>query len=74
VIWDVAGDPIPASRREDLRRLADGVRAGTLRDELAPLLGEDELAALAERSEATAGLDRFPDPDPDRRPFPWPPI
>ena len=74
VIWDVAGDPIPASLREDLRRLADEVRAGTLRGELVPLLDAAELDALAERAEATAGLDRFPDPDPDRRPFPWPPI
>jgi hypothetical protein len=74
VIWDLAGDPIPDPLREDLRRLADEVRTGALRGELAELLDDEELGALAERAEATATLERFPDPDPDRRPFPWPPI
>ena len=74
VIWEVAGEPIPVSLREDLRRLANEVRVGTLRAELAPLLDEEEIDALADRADATARLDRFPEPDPDRRPFPWPPI
>ena len=74
VIWDLAGDPIADPLREDLRRLGNEVRAGTLRDELATLLDDEELAALAGRAEVTAALERLPDPDPDRRPFPWPPI
>jgi hypothetical protein len=74
VIWDLAGDPIPDPLREDLRRLENGVRTGALRDELAELLDEEELDALAERAESTAAFARLPDPDPDRRPFPWPPI
>jgi hypothetical protein len=74
VIWEVAGEPIPVSLREDLRHLANEVRVGTLRAELAPLLDDEEIDALADRADATARLERFPDPDPDRRPFPWPPI
>jgi hypothetical protein len=74
VIWDLAGDPVPDPLREDLRRLGGEVRTGGIRHDLAELLDDRELDALAERAEATATLDRFPDPDPDRRPFPWPPI
>lgn len=74
VIWDLAGDPIPAELREDLRRLSDQVRTGALRAELTELLDADELDALARRADATAALQRFPEPDADRRPFPWPPI
>jgi hypothetical protein len=74
VIWDLAGEEIPSPLRRDLDRLADEVRAGALRAELAPLLDEEELEALADRADATARSDRYPDPDPDRRPFPWPPI
>jgi Phosphatidylinositol 3- and 4-kinase len=74
VIWDLAGETVPAPLREDLRRLAGEVRAGALREELTPLLDGEELGALAERAGATAALERLPDPDPDRRPFPWPPI
>jgi hypothetical protein len=74
VIWDPAGRPIPQALREDLGRLAGDVRAGAVRAELANLLDETELEALAERAEATAALDRLPEPGTDRRPFPWPPI
>jgi hypothetical protein len=74
VIWDLAGDPIPDPLRDDLRRFGNEARTGALRDELAKLLDEEELDALADRAEATSSLERLPDPDPDRRPFPWPPI
>ena len=74
VIWDLAGDPIPDLLRQDLRRLGNEVRTGAIRHGLAELLDGEELDALAQRAEATAALGRFPDPDPDRRPFPWPPI
>lgn len=74
VIWDHVGEPIEAAVREDLARLADEVVGGSVRDELANLLAEPELAALAARSRAVSALERFPEPGPDRRPFPWPPI
>ena len=74
VIWDFIGEPLEEQVRVDLRRLAGDVRGGIVRDELANLLAEPELEALAARADAVAGMDRFPDPGPDRRPFPWPPI
>lgn len=74
VIWDFAGDPIPAALRDDLRKLGADARSGSLRTELAGLLSGPELEVLAARAEATSDLERLPEPDVDRRPFPWPPI
>jgi hypothetical protein len=74
VIWDFIGEPLEDPVRTNLHRLADAVREGPVRDELANLLAESELEALATRAEAVATMDRLPDPGPDRRPFPWPPI
>lgn len=74
VIWDFVGDPFEERARADVRRLAGDVREGPVRDELANLLSETELEALATRADAVATMERFPEPGPDRRPFPWPPI
>jgi hypothetical protein len=74
VIWEFVGEPIEHGVRADLARLADDVEVGPVRDELANLLSEPELAALTARSRAVSALDRFPEPGPDRRSFPWPPI
>jgi hypothetical protein len=74
VIWDFIGESLGDQVRADLRRLAGDVRRGSVREELANLLSEPELDAFAARAEAVATLDRFPDPGPHRRPFPWPPI
>jgi uncharacterized repeat protein (TIGR03843 family) len=74
VIWDFIGEPLGDQERADLRRLAEDVRDGRIRDELANLLAEPELEALAARTEALAAMERFPEPGPDRRPYPWPPI
>ena len=74
VIWDFVGEPLGDGIRADLRRLESAVRGGIVRDELADLLTETELDALLARTQALAGTDRFPEPGPDRRPFPWPPI
>jgi hypothetical protein len=74
VIWDHVGEPFEEQARSDVRRLAGAVRSGPMREELANLLSEDELVALEARAEAVAAMERFPEPGPDRRPFPWPPI
>ena len=73
VIWDFIGDPLEEEARGDVRRLAGEIRGGQVRDELANLLAEAELDALAIRADAVAATERFPEPGPDR-PFPWPPI
>jgi hypothetical protein len=74
VIWDFIGQHLEDQLRADVGRLAGDVRGGTVHDELADLLAEEELVALAARADAVAEMDRFPDPGPARRPFPWPPI
>jgi hypothetical protein len=74
VIWDFIGEPIDASIRADLGRLEGELRSGSARAELTPLLSAAELDALVERVAEMAALKRFPEPGPDRRPFPWPPI
>jgi uncharacterized repeat protein (TIGR03843 family) len=71
VIWEFVGDPVPPPDLEDLRRLWTGL--APLRAELAPLLSEEELDALAERLTALVDGGRFPEPG-EHRPFPWPPV
>jgi hypothetical protein len=74
VIWDFIGDALEDEVRADMRRLADEVREGPVRVELANLLAEPELAALESRAREVGAMERFPEPDEDHRPFPWPPI
>jgi Phosphatidylinositol 3- and 4-kinase len=74
VIWDFVGEPIEASIRDDLRTLSEDVREGPLRAALAGLLSAGELEALVARAGSVAAAERFPEPGPDRRAFPWPPI
>ena len=74
VLWDFAGEAAPDGPRRDLARLADRVRRGALRDELSALLDADEVEALVDRADETSRIERFPHPDADRRPYPWPPI
>jgi uncharacterized repeat protein (TIGR03843 family) len=71
VIWEFVGDPVPPPDLEDLRRLWTGL--APLRAELAQLLSEEELDALAERLTALVEGGRFPEPG-EHRPFPWPPV
>jgi hypothetical protein len=73
VVWDFVGDSLEEGTRADVRRVADEIRHGPVRDELANLLAPAELDALAVRADAVAATERFPEPGQDR-PFPWPPI
>jgi uncharacterized repeat protein (TIGR03843 family) len=67
VLWDFAGDPIPAEFVADLARLVDDGPPDTL----AVLLDEDEQLALLERAEALVRSGRFPVDRSGRR-YPWP--
>ena len=67
VIWDFAGEAIDPSVLADVERLCRGLPA-----QLNPLLDGAERAALARRAAALVRAGRFPDPDPSRRPYPWP--
>jgi hypothetical protein len=46
---------------------------GALRQELRPLLDDDEVAATAHRALAVSKAERFPYPA-GERPYPWPPV
>jgi uncharacterized repeat protein (TIGR03843 family) len=68
VIWEFAGEEVPAHLREDLDRLLR-------RDELEALrrwLSSAELEALRKRARTLVKARRFPVPDPDGYHYPWP--
>ena len=73
VIWDFAGEPIPEAYQAGLRGLQEQLGGeGALREMLAKLLTEEEVAALGARLAALLENPVFPFPDPDRRQVPWP--
>ncbi len=75
VVWDFAGEAIPADLLHDVRRLQKALQSeSTLRDELGSLLQADEIAALARRAASLLSQARFPYPGSDHRPYPYPPV
>ena len=75
VIWDFAGQPIPQSLITDLRTFLHELAPGSeLSKVLQSLLNQQEVDALARRTERLLALQCFPDPEPEQRSFPWPPI
>jgi len=73
VIWEYAGEDIEPPLLDDLRRCSREEEPG-LREKLGGLLSPDEIDAVLARMHAIVEDPRFPAPDEDRRPFPWPPI
>lgn len=71
VIWDFAGEPIPAPLASDLRALGQRLDAGHLRERLEGLLTPTEIDASAHRVSDLLASGTFPEPGPGR-PFPWP--
>ena len=69
VIWDFAGEPLPADVRAAVSSLDD-----PLYDVLGSLLSSREVAATRARAVSLARAGTFPDPPEDRRPYPWPHI
>ena len=67
VIWDFGGTRVPPVLRQAVSAFAEAVPAS-----LAGLLNPSEIDALRQRAQAIARMERFPDPDPDLRPYPWP--
>jgi len=74
VIWDFAGEPIPADLAADLKRLEEDLAdaAGETCRALAGLLDAGEIAALHRRVAGALASGMFPAPPDDRRPYPWP--
>jgi len=73
VIWDFAGEAIPAELISVLERFRSLLRQGLSAD-LQPYLTPQELAALDARLEALLANPVFPLPPEDRRSFPYPPL
>lgn len=65
VLWDFAGEAVPAELRADVARAAKNTGA------VNELLDEHEQAALLQRMEVVAELDVFPVDESGRR-YPWP--
>jgi len=68
VIWDFAGEEVPAHLVADLARLVD---AG-LSEDLGGLLSAAEGEAVLERAAWLVETGAFPEPRGDRPPYPWP--
>ncbi|MFM7045175.1 MAG: SCO1664 family protein [Ilumatobacteraceae bacterium] len=66
VVWEFGGEPLPESLRAAVEAVALAVP-----DEVAELLADDEVAALAERARLLADGGTFP-VDPSGRRYPWP--
>ena len=75
VIWDFAGDAIPADLLSALSTFCANLAGpGSLSAELEPYLSQEELVALRSRAEALLAGGQFPLPPEDRRAFPYPPL
>ncbi|MGH9127961.1 MAG: SCO1664 family protein [Acidimicrobiales bacterium] len=67
VIWDFAGEELPARLLEGLERLA-----GAPPECLEGLLAPDDARAVSCRAATLLAHPRLPAPDPELRPYPWP--
>lgn len=73
VIWDFAGEPIPAALRQASSSLARRLEPGQtgVRRALGPLLSKAEMVALRRRAEFLGQAQTFPQPESSFS-FPWP--
>lgn len=71
VLWDFAGEPIPADLLSDVERFAHALTRGELYETYSNLLTPEESQAMAGRAEKLLADGVFPAPGPGR-PYPWP--
>jgi uncharacterized repeat protein (TIGR03843 family) len=75
VIWDFAGQEIPADLLNDLGALQEKlVPPSAFLEELQAHLDHEEINALARRAAHLTKLNTFPFPPNDRRAYPYPPV
>ena len=67
VIWDFAGEPVPAALLEDVARVVEAPETG-----LEGLLDVSEVDAVRRRGKALLARPRFPDAGTSRYAYPWP--
>jgi uncharacterized repeat protein (TIGR03843 family) len=73
VIWDFSGQAIPEEIIADVKLIADKmIEPNPLLSALNQQLQPEEITALASRVKSLIEIPVFPQPDPERRPFPWP--
>ncbi len=72
VIWDFAGQSIPAEYLADMQKISHP--SAQLLADLRVYLNDAELEALIMRTENLLKTAVFPDPPTDRRAFPYPPL
>ncbi len=79
VIWDFAGEPIPPELCADISNLRQKLepidaQPSSLAAELLQYLSQREFQALVRRADELLASGHFTNPDPNRRPHPWPPV
>ena len=79
VIWNFVGEPIPDVLCDGMQRFGyaftpNGNKESEFVKDLLQHLDYDEVLALSQRLNRLVEDGRFPAPDPNRRPFPWPQI
>ena len=75
VIWDFAGEPIPEELCAALSRFAEAIKPDSmLFTELRRFINGEEIGALAQRARSLVQTGSYPDPNLNRRPYPWPPV
>jgi hypothetical protein len=75
VIWDFAGESIPEKLSADLSIFCQALAPDTdLYRSLLELLSQKEIKALAKRATHLTDIRKFPQPNPNERSFPWPPL
>lgn len=72
VIWDFAGEPIPAALLGDVERVRSLLQNDSeLKAAFRQLLSGEEVEALSSRAARLLASGRFPGPN-SQRPYPWP--
>ena len=75
VIWDFAGESIPKQYNDEMRAFLEKLNSSPdLVERIGKLINSREIAALKARTTWLLERGRYPNPHPDRRPYPWPPI
>jgi hypothetical protein len=75
VIWNFAGEPIPEELCLDLNSFKAQLNPETdFHHQLEVHLNSEEITSLAHRTQGLIESMRFPNPHPNRRPYPWPPV
>jgi len=75
VVWDFAGELLPPELVVDLVKFRDLLHPESeLTAVLQKFISPGEIKALATRTGQLIETNHFPEPDPQRRPYPWPPV